>query len=303
MRQPFDASVHMRPRPQADQVSDPSALQQLNAKSEPRALASASAAPVPTLSATADQVSDPSALPASTVLAASHRTPTAFHRIASPAARHRMAPTRGPRANYPTLATSDAHKRRCESNSGSAFRASSRYGLEPKWLRTGVGGSKVCNQCLFRPYCVTLGGRRRCLALCASPVRKPCAPGSSSRISTRDSSTGGRRPGGRRPTVEDGRPDGAPPCRHILEEDPGAQGFRTGLAHRAGAYPEAAILSSGLWQATNQPINRFGGGGAAELMPPYNSEVPVRLFLSVHYFLVFLLFFSTHVQYVVFLGA
>ena len=58
------------------------------------------------------------------------------------------------------------------------------------------------------------------------------------------SSRGGRRP----PAVEESLVD-------IREEDPGAQGFRTGLAHRAGAYPEAAILSSGLGQATSQSIN------------------------------------------------
>ena len=52
-----------------------------------------------------------------------------------------------------------------------------------------------------------------------------------------------------RPPVEESLVD-------ILEEDPGAQGFRIGLAHRAGAYPEAAILSSGFWQATYQPINQ-----------------------------------------------
>ena len=55
---------------------------------------------------------------------------------------------------------------------------------------------------------------------------------------------------GRRPPVEESLVD-------ILEEDPGAQGFRIGLAHRAGAYPEAAILSSGFGQATNQPTNQF----------------------------------------------
>ena len=74
-----------------------------------------------------------------------------------------------------------------------------------------------------------------------------------------------------------GRPPAAPPQRgaaassrcppveeslvDIPEEDPGAQGFRIGLAHRAGAYPEAAILSSvvGGRRPINQSINPHPG--------------------------------------------
>ena len=70
-------------------------------------------------------------------------------------------------------------------------------------------------------------------ALCASPMRKHCAPGSSSRIylqggaaSGRPFLNGGAAASGRRPPVEESLVD-------ILEEDPGAHGFRIGLAHRA----------------------------------------------------------------------
>ena len=55
-------------------------------------------------------------------------------------------------------------------------------------------------------------------ALCASPMRKHCAPGSSSRIDLQGGAASGR------PPVEESLVD-------ILEEDPGAQGFRIGLAH------------------------------------------------------------------------
>ena len=70
-------------------------------------------------------------------------------------------------------------------------------------------------------------------ALCASPMRKHCAPGSSSRIYLQGRGAlrapllnGGAAPSGRRPPVEESLVD-------ILEEDPGAHGFRIGLAHRA----------------------------------------------------------------------
>ena len=58
-------------------------------------------------------------------------------------------------------------------------------------------------------------------------------------ISTRGAASGrpflngGAAASGRRPPVEESLVD-------ILEEDPGAQCFRIGLAHRAGAYPAAA---------------------------------------------------------------
>ena len=91
-------------------------------------------------------------------------------------------------------------------------------------------------------------------------MRKPYAKAMCTRVLLKDVYrgflNGGAAAGGRRPPVEEERPEAAPPCRHILEEDPGAQGFRIGLAHRAGAYTEAAILSSVFWQATNQPINQ-----------------------------------------------
>ena len=75
-------------------------------------------------------------------------------------------------------------------------------------------------------------------------MRKPYAKAMCTRVLLKDIYkgflNGGAAAGGRRPPVEEGRPEAAPPCRYILEEDPGAQCFRIGLAHRAGAYPAAA---------------------------------------------------------------
>ena len=63
------------------------------------------------------------------------------------------------------------------------------------------------------------------------PLRKPSAKAMCTRVLLKDMSTSGAASGC--------------PLVDILEEDPGAQSYRTGLPHyRAGAGPEAAILIS-----------------------------------------------------------
>ena len=103
-------------------------------------------------------------------------------------------------------------------------------------------------------------------SVCASPMRKPYAKALCTRVLLND-------------IYKEFL--SSPPCRHIPEEDPGAQGFRTELAHTAGAYPEAAILSSGFGRRPiNQSINPphpaphppnslgWGGVGTGIVPPP-----------------------------------
>ena len=116
----------------------------------------------------------------------------------------------------------------------------------------------------------------------ASPMRKPYAKALCTRVLLKDRSTrgGGLRPpllnggaaaSGRRPPVEESLVD-------TLEEDPGAQCFRIGLAHRAGAYPAAApgaicchiVLDVATYPPPPRLFGGWGGvGGVSERpLPP-----------------------------------